>query len=127
MPHGGLRAIGAEQAIPPGQVEAEIAVGFPSVYRMMDAMHVGRDDDEAKHAIKPERQRTLPWLNIDVAFSSTSNTSTASGGAPSATTAASLISIERRISPDGSAAPSSRRIPDPRDARDAAATTQGTA
>ena len=46
----------------------------------------------------PQGMRTLPWLNIDVAFSSTSKIRTASGGAPSAATTASLISIDSRIS-----------------------------
>ena len=40
MPRSGLRSIGAEQAIPPGQIEAEIAVGFLPVYRVVHAVHV---------------------------------------------------------------------------------------
>ena len=42
--------------------------------------------------------RWLPWLNIAVAFSSNSNTSTASAGAPSTQIVPSLISIDRTIS-----------------------------
>ena len=38
----------------------------------------------------------MPWLNIEVALSSTSKTSTASAGAPSAATTPSLITIEKQ-------------------------------
>ena len=43
-------------------------------------------------------RRTLPWLNIEVALSSTSKMSTATAGAPSAATTPSLITIDSRIS-----------------------------
>ena len=56
MPQSRLRTIGAEQAIPPGQIEAEIAVGFPPVYRMVHAVHVRRHDDEAQDAVERARQ-----------------------------------------------------------------------
>lgn len=42
--------------------------------------------------------RTLPWLNIDVAFNTISKTSTATTDGPSAAMAKSLIPIESRIS-----------------------------
>ena len=42
--------------------------------------------------------RTLLWLNIEVAFSSTSKIKTATAGAPSAATTASLITIDSKIS-----------------------------
>ena len=38
--------------------------------------------------------RTLAWLNIELAFSSSSNATTAAGGTPSAAIAANLTSIE---------------------------------
>ena len=40
----------------------------------------------------------MPWLNIEVALSSTSKISTATAGAPSAATTPSLITIDSRIS-----------------------------
>ena len=43
-------------------------------------------------------RRTFAWLNIAVAFSSTSKASTATAGAPIAATAAHLIAVETRIS-----------------------------
>ena len=46
----------------------------------------------------PAGRRTFAWLNIAVAFSSTSKTSTATAGAPIAATAAHLIAVEIRIS-----------------------------
>ena len=52
--------------------------------RMMDAVHVGRDDESSAARDRAARgRRTLPWLNIAVAFSSTSKISTATAGAPS--------------------------------------------
>lgn len=42
--------------------------------------------------------RMAAWLNVAVAFSTTSKARTATAGAPSATTAAILSSIESRIS-----------------------------
>ena len=46
----------------------------------------------------PAGMRTLLWLNIEVALSSTSKISTASAGAPMSTTTANLMSIESTIS-----------------------------
>ncbi len=42
--------------------------------------------------------RTLPWLNIEVALSSTANRKTPSGGGPSAAMTANLIASEMAIS-----------------------------
>ena len=50
-----LVAVGAEQAVPPGQVEAEVAVGLARDDRVMHAVHVGRHDDPAQHAVEPRR------------------------------------------------------------------------
>ena len=98
VPAAGCGAVGAEQAVPPGQVEAEIAVGLARHDRVMDAVHLGRDHEPAQHAVEPRGMRTLPWLNIEVAFSSTSKISTATAGAPSAATTPSLITMDSRIS-----------------------------
>ena len=89
-----LGPVGAQQAIPPRQVEAEIAVGFSRQDRVVNAMHVGRDDEPSQHAIDPAGMRTLLWLNIEVALSSTSKMSTASAGAPRTATTANLIRID---------------------------------
>src|SRR6516165_11757056 len=51
MAGGGLIAIGAEQAIPPRQVEAEIAVGLIHDDRVMHAMHFRRDYQPSQIAI----------------------------------------------------------------------------
>ena len=93
-----LGPIGAEQTIPPGKIEAEIAVGLGRQDRMVHAVHVGRDDQPAYHPVRRCGRRTLPWLNIEVALSSTSKISTATAGAPSAATTPSLIAIDSRIS-----------------------------
>jgi hypothetical protein len=52
MAQGRLRPIGAEQAIPPRQVEAKIAVSFAPVDRMMHTVHVRCDHDPTQHAIE---------------------------------------------------------------------------
>jgi len=51
-----LVAIGAEQAVPPAQVEAEVGIGLVVLDGMMHAVHVGRDDDPAQYAIERGRQ-----------------------------------------------------------------------
>src|ERR1043165_3201252 len=43
-----LRAIGPEQPIPPGQIEAKIAVRFALHDGVVNAMHVGRDNQPAQ-------------------------------------------------------------------------------
>jgi len=53
MPGGGLRPVRAEQAVPPGEIEAEIAVGLPDDHRMVDAVHVGGDDKKSEHCVEP--------------------------------------------------------------------------
>jgi hypothetical protein len=50
MPGTGLCAVGTEQPIPPRQIEAEIAVGLGRLDRVMDPVHLRRNDD---HAQKP--------------------------------------------------------------------------
>ena len=48
----GLGAVGAEQPVPPRQIEAEIAVGLARHDRVVHAVHVGRHDDPAQHAVE---------------------------------------------------------------------------
>src|SRR5262249_13179347 len=50
-----LIAIGAEQAIPPRQIEAEIAIGLAGNDRVVHAMHIRRYDDPAQYPIEPRR------------------------------------------------------------------------
>src|SRR3546814_19097153 len=56
VPGRRLVAVGPEQAIPPGQIEAEVAVRLPRRDRMMDAVHVWRDDEPPQDALEPRRQ-----------------------------------------------------------------------
>src|SRR5215472_7572799 len=51
-----FRPIGAEQPVPPGQIEAEIAIGLARYDRMMHAMHVWSDNDASQHAFYPCRE-----------------------------------------------------------------------
>src|SRR6056297_1795198 len=54
-----LVPIGAEQPVPPGQVEAEIAVGLVPVDRVMNAVHVRRDHEPTKHPVDAPRDREV--------------------------------------------------------------------
>ena len=47
----GLRAVSAEQPVPPGKVETEVAVGFCADDRMMHAVHVRRHHQQAHDAV----------------------------------------------------------------------------
>jgi hypothetical protein len=99
MPLGGLGDVGAEQPVPPRQVEAVVRVGLARVDGMVDAVHVGRDDDEAQDPVHRARQVDIGVVEeCAVAFRITSNSSTAMAGGPRAATTASLIPIEMRIS-----------------------------
>src|SRR6266571_3571109 len=51
MASRGLGAVGAQQSVPPRQVEAEIAVGLAPQDRMMDAVHIRRHDEPAQDPI----------------------------------------------------------------------------
>ena len=59
-PAARLGAIGPECAVPPGQVEAEVAVRFFGVGRMVDAVHVGRDQNQ------PQATVQMPQPNPDL-------------------------------------------------------------
>src|SRR3989338_9169240 len=56
MPGRRLVLVGAKQSIPPGQIEAEVAVGFVTDNRMMNAMHVWRNHEQAQPAVDFARQ-----------------------------------------------------------------------
>ena len=49
----GLCQVGAKQSVPPGEVEAEVAVRLPELGRVMHPMHVGCHDQPAEPAIEP--------------------------------------------------------------------------
>ena len=57
----GLRliAVGPEQAVPPGQVEAEVAVGFAGFDRVVDPVHLRGHHDPAQDSVEPRRQRDV--------------------------------------------------------------------
>jgi len=48
---GGLGNIGAQQAVPPRQVEAIVRIGLARVDGMVDAVHVGSNNKQAQHAV----------------------------------------------------------------------------
>src|SRR3972149_149389 len=51
-----LGPVCAEQAIPPGEVESEVAVGLYRDDRVMDPVHVGGDHEEPQGAVEPARE-----------------------------------------------------------------------
>ena len=51
VPFFGLVFVGSEQPVPPGQVEAEIAVGLADDDRVMDPVHVRRNNNEPEHTV----------------------------------------------------------------------------
>ena len=52
MPGARLCAVGAEQAVPPGQVETEVGIGLVVLDRVVHAVHVGRDDKKAHNPVE---------------------------------------------------------------------------
>ena len=56
MASRGLGDVGAEQPVPPGQVEAVVRVGLPRIDGVVDAVHVGGDHEQPKHAVDGARQ-----------------------------------------------------------------------
>ena len=51
-----LGPVGAELPVPPGQVEAEIAVGLARHHRVMDPMHLRGGHDLSQHAVEALRK-----------------------------------------------------------------------
>ena len=51
MPFVRAGLIGAEEAIPPGQVEPEVAIGLWGYHRMVNAVHVGGNHNPAEKAL----------------------------------------------------------------------------
>ena len=52
MPFCGLGAIGSADVIPPGQIEAEITVGFPYNCGMMNPVHIGSHQEKTQPPIQ---------------------------------------------------------------------------
>src|SRR5262249_5862272 len=55
VPRFRRRAISPEHAIPPRQIEAEVAVGLEAQDGMVHAVHVGRHNHKAQQAVEPRR------------------------------------------------------------------------
>jgi len=55
------REIGSEQAVPPGEGEAEVAIRLRAVDRMVHAMHVRRNDHEPE---QPVRRLGYPQIRV---------------------------------------------------------------
>ena len=55
MPLMRLVSIGAEQEIPPRQIESEITVGFTANHGVVNAVHVGCHDEPSQQPIQPYR------------------------------------------------------------------------
>ena len=87
----GLGPIGADPAVPPAKIEAGIAVRLARRKGMMHAVHLGVTMIQRITRSSAAGRRTLPWLNIEVALSSTSKTSTGQRRRPCENVACSLV------------------------------------
>jgi len=56
-----LVAVCTEQAIPPWQIEAEIAVGLTDDHGMVHPMHVGCNDNQSQHPVDPQEE---PYIAV---------------------------------------------------------------
>jgi hypothetical protein len=54
-----LGAIGSQETIPPGQIEPEIAVGFPDDHRVVYPVHLGRNHKKPQDTIHKSRQANI--------------------------------------------------------------------
>ena len=52
MTVGRLRPVCAEQSVPPGKVEAEIAVRLPDDDRMVNPVHIRGNDEKSKPPVE---------------------------------------------------------------------------
>ena len=59
VPQPRLIPVGAEDAVPPGQAEAEVAVGLVVLHRVMHAVHVRRHQQPAQHPVHPPGQAEI--------------------------------------------------------------------
>ena len=59
VPERRLRPVGAEQPVPPGQVETEVAVGFGRDVGVVDPVHVRRHDEPAQRPVEPRGQAQI--------------------------------------------------------------------
>ena len=57
-----LSAIGAEQSVPPWQIEAVIAVGLADDHGVMHPMHVRGDYEISQYVIKIERNSNITMI-----------------------------------------------------------------
>ena len=64
MPCPWLGEVWSRQPVPPWQVEAEIAVGLGRNDRVVDAVHVERDDQEPPHGIDTHRQVDVGMVDL---------------------------------------------------------------
>ena len=98
LPGRRLGAIEAGQTVPDRQVEAEIRMRLGRDDRVMHAMHVRRHERRSHDALDARRQAGVGMVEHGGALRMISKATTASAGAPSATTAAILMSVDRTIS-----------------------------
>ena len=56
LPGAGGLAIGPEQPVPPGEVEAEVGIGLVLLHRVVDPVHVRGDEDPAQPPVQPVGQ-----------------------------------------------------------------------
>ena len=54
--------VGAKEAIPDRESEAVVAVMFMALDRMMDPMHVRRDEDAAQYGVETARQSNIAMV-----------------------------------------------------------------
>src|SRR3954468_8439417 len=98
MARFGLSAIGAEEPVPPRQVEAEVAVRLPLLRRLVNPGHVRRDHDPAQTTVDPLRQAHIRVAEHGGRVQQHLEDEHRKGGAPIIATAPNLISIESTIS-----------------------------
>ena len=53
MPGARRLAVGPEEPVPPGEVEAEVGVGLVGLHRVVDPVHVRGDEDPAQPPVQP--------------------------------------------------------------------------
>ena len=57
-----LTAIGPQKTVPPWQVEAEIAVGFPDDHGMVDPVHFRRNHKKAQDSVQTSWKANVPVI-----------------------------------------------------------------
>lgn len=59
VPLSGLVFVGAEQTVPPGQIEAVVDVGLPYDHQVVDPVHVRRDHDQPEDPVQTFRNTDI--------------------------------------------------------------------